>query len=89
MAVNIRVVAIRTKEAAAPNAAEKARAAYSRARFLFHQRHLVLYNGALWEGWRVWALEIHGPNDLLSMRSEPGGTAAAWTLTAVHAELIG
>jgi outer membrane protein assembly factor BamD (BamD/ComL family) len=51
------------REAAARTDAEKARAAYSRAQLLFWQRHLVLYNGALWKGWRWWAFDIHSPEN--------------------------
>jgi tetratricopeptide (TPR) repeat protein len=52
------------QEASARTDAERARAAYSRAQLLFRQRHLVLYNGALWEGWRTWAFDIHSPDDV-------------------------
>jgi tetratricopeptide (TPR) repeat protein len=55
------------REAAARTDAEKARAAYSRAQLLFRQRHLVLYNGALWKGWRVYAFEVHSPDTIRSI----------------------
>jgi hypothetical protein len=51
------------REAASRTGAGKARAAYNRARLLFQERHLILYNGALWNGWRTWAFDIHGPAD--------------------------
>jgi TolA-binding protein len=52
------------REAAARTSAEKARAAYSRASLLFHQRYLVLYNGALWMGRRTYAFDIQSPDNV-------------------------
>lgn len=52
------------REAAARTNAEKARAAYSRASILFHQRYLVLYNGALWTGNRTYAFDIQSPDNV-------------------------
>jgi TolA-binding protein len=51
------------REAAGRTSEEKARAAYERAGFLFHERHLIMYNGALWNGWRTWAFDLHGPDE--------------------------
>ena len=34
----------------------------ARTGFLFHERHLIMYNGALWNGWRTWAFDLHGPD---------------------------
>lgn len=44
--------------------AERATAEYDAAAFIFHQRHLVFYNGALWQGRRTWALELHDPHNV-------------------------
>jgi hypothetical protein len=49
------------RERAAKTPGEKARIAYERGALLFHQRYELLYNGALWEGRRVYALQIAGP----------------------------
>src|SRR5439155_27249993 len=58
------------REAAATTDREKARAAYSRARLLFHQRHLVLYNDALWQGERIYAFDIQSSHGVLSRAYE-------------------
>lgn len=49
------------KEREAKGPGEKAKIAYERARGLFHGRYELLYNGALWEGRRLFALE---PDDV-------------------------
>lgn len=49
------------REAAAPTTEAKAAIAYEVGRQLFHQRYELLYNGALWEGSRVYALQIAEP----------------------------
>lgn len=45
------------QEARARTDREKAKWAYEAARAIFHQRHLVFYNGALWKGGRTTAFE--------------------------------
>jgi tetratricopeptide (TPR) repeat protein len=54
------------REAAARTDSAKARAAYCRARVLFHQRYLALYNGALWKGGRVGTLDFYGPEGIVT-----------------------
>jgi tetratricopeptide (TPR) repeat protein len=58
------LAAAQRKEQAAKTPAERARHAYDAGRFIFRQRHLLFYNGALWKGSRTWALDLNTPNNL-------------------------
>lgn len=52
---------LQRQERTAKSPDEKAHAAYAAGQFMFHQRHLLFYNGALWQGERTWALGLNGP----------------------------
>jgi TolA-binding protein len=58
------LAAAKRREQAAKTPAERARYAYEAGQFIFRQRHLVFYNGALWQGARTWALDLNAPNNL-------------------------
>ena len=58
------LAATQRKEQAAKSPAERARYAYEAGQFIFRQRHLMFYNGALWKGSRTWALDLNSPNNI-------------------------
>jgi hypothetical protein len=56
------------REKAARTKEQKAVIAYEHARFLFYDRHLLFYNGALWAGMRTYGFQLQGQNNI----QEPG-----------------
>jgi len=78
---------LKRREQAAKNPAEKARAAYAAGQFMFHQRHLLFYNGALWQGDRTWALALNAPYNVedRSFKLSPKEGAALRAYQEEHA----
>jgi outer membrane protein assembly factor BamD (BamD/ComL family) len=61
---------LQRKEQRVKTAEEKARAAYAAAQLVFHQRHLVFYNGALWTGERTWVFGMNEPYNIQTRESQ-------------------
>lgn len=54
------------READAETPEEKAKVAYEVGRMFFRQRYLLLYNGVLWDGGRVYAFNVQAPGNVTS-----------------------